>query len=227
MSAYYTTEKIRQLTPYQPGKPIKELQRELGLKHVIKLASNENPWGSGRFALKAAEKALDEMALYPDGAAFELKNELTKYLSVSANQITLGNGSDEIFRLILQAFAQAPCEVICSDYAFAAFPIGALSFGCDIKRAPCPNFTLDVKAIPPLVNAQTRVIYIDNPSNPLGTAISQTELLYLLDNIPPSVLVLLDEAYCEYVDWTSYPKSIPLLSKYPNLIITRTYSKIH
>jgi histidinol-phosphate aminotransferase len=226
-----TTEKIRQLTPYQPGKPIKELQRELGIKSVIKLASNENPLGTSAYVSEAISRTISEVNLYPDGSCFELKETLAKSLSINANQLTIGNGSDEIFRLILQAFAQntndTPTEVICSEYAFAAFPIAALAYGCQIKRVDCPNFVLDIAAIPALVTPQTRVVYIDNPCNPLGSAISHHQLVSLLQKLPSSVLVLLDEAYYDYVAWSDYPRSIPLLAQFPNLIITRTFSKAY
>jgi len=226
-----TTTKIRELAPYQPGKPIKELQRELGITDVIKLASNENPLGPSPKGVAAAQSAVSEAALYPDGSAYLLKSAIAKKLAVHFNQITLGNGSDEIFRLIIQAFSQnttsVPNEVICSEYAFLSFPIAALSYGCEIKRAPCVDFTLSIHNIIPLISPQTRIIYIDNPNNPTGTAISQEELIFLLSSIPSSIIVILDEAYYEYIQWRGYPKSIALLARFQNLIVTRTFSKAY
>lgn len=218
---------VMTLQPYIPGKPIEELQREMGITDVVKMASNENPLGPSALALKAASDALLRIDRYPDGSGHELKRALAKYLSVSSNQITLGNGSDNVLALITHAFVKPDEEVIISEYAFATFTIITHVANAQPIFAPCKEWKHNLAAMAKLVTDKTKLIFIANPNNPTGTYNTEQELLTLLNNVPPSVIVVVDEAYCEYITQADYPNSLKLLDKFPNLIITRTFSKIY
>lgn len=225
---------IRGLTPYQPGKPIEELQRELGLRDVIKLASNENPLGAGSKARAAVEAALAELHLYPDGSGFRLKRALAKQHGVDAGQITLGNGSNEILELLARVFLGPGRAALFSEYAFAVYPIVTQAVGAEARVAPAlpvhgaMPFGHDLGAFRHLLEqGGVRVVFIANPNNPTGTWLSVQEIEDFLDTVPEDVVVVLDEAYYEYMDEALRPDSYRLIDAYPNLILTRTFSKVH
>jgi histidinol-phosphate aminotransferase len=218
---------IRDLIPYQPGKPIEELERELGISDSIKLASNENALGPSPKAIVAATNALLKSHHYPDGACFELKTALGEFLKVDPKLITIGNGSENILELIIKSYLSDDDEAIFSQYAFLTIPLLIKSYGGKIIEVPAKNYGHDVRAMVEAVTEKTRLIFIVNPNNPTGTFISLKDLTYLLKSIPPHIIVVIDEAYYEYVDTPEYPHTASLLSSYPNLIITRTFSKVY
>lgn len=218
---------VQALSPYQPGKPIEELARELGLNpaDIIKLASNENPLGPSEIALAAARKALDELCLYPDGNGFDLKQALAKRLGVGMNQITLGNGSNDVLEIIARSFATPDIEVVYSQYAFAVYPLVTQAIGAKGVAVPAKEWGHDLDAMADAVNERTRLVFVANPNNPTGTVHTSDAIEAFLDRIPEQVLVVLDEAYCEYLTGEGYPDGVTLLDRYPNLIVCRTFSK--
>jgi histidinol-phosphate aminotransferase len=218
---------VQQLVPYKAGKPIEELERELGLTQIIKLASNENPFGAGKKALAAIAAALSELGLYPDGSGFHLKTALANKYALDVEQITLGNGSNEILELIARAFVTPELEVIFSQHAFAVYPIVTQAVGATAVVVPAVNYGHDLDAMLKAVTAKTRVIFVANPNNPTGTLLSQASLEAFIGALPESVICVLDEAYFEFVSHAEPVNSIEWLKKFPNLIITRTFSKAY
>ncbi len=223
---------VRHLQTYQPGKPIEELQRELGIKEVIKLASNENPFGPSPFALAAVQEQLHDLARYPDGNGFILKAALAKKFAVQMNQITLGNGSNDILEFVARGFVQPGDEVIFSQHAFAVYPIVTQAVGGKAVIVPAKNYAHDLPAITKAITPRTRVIFIANPNNPTGTWFDGDALARFLAAVPAHVIVVLDEAYFEYarhpaMNARGYPDGMQYLSRFANLIVTRTFSKAY
>lgn len=219
---------IRHIAPYQPGKPINELRRELGIQDIIKLASNENPLGPSPQAMAAAQQSLAEIALYPDANGFELKTALSTFLQVDTRQITLGNGSDSLFSLIAQAFVAPGQEMIVAQYAFVTYTIIAHSVQAKLVTVPARDWGHDLTAMAQAVTPNTRLIFIANPNNPTGTWVDTETLLQFLTQLPKDVLVVLDEAYYEYAaNQPGYPNGVLLQQQFPNLIVTRTFSKVY
>ncbi|MCK5902896.1 MAG: histidinol-phosphate transaminase [Cocleimonas sp.] len=224
---------IQGLSPYQPGKPIETLERELGIQNSLKLASNENPLGASPSVLKALQGDL-EPAFYPDGNGFILKQALAKKLGVASAQITLGNGSNDILDMIARVFLCQGRAAIFSQYAFAVYPIATQAVGATSQIAPAlpvnhPKraYGHDLEAMLSLITDSTRVIFIANPNNPTGTWLDQTALRAFMDQVPQRIITVIDEAYFEYVDEADYPDTLQWLDHYPNLIVTRTFSKIY
>ncbi len=222
-----TASGINQLVPYVAGKPIDELQRELGLSHIIKLASNENPLGAGKKVLQAIQNALPKLTLYPDGNGFDLKKALSTKFGVDSSQITLGNGSNELLELVARAFLTPGLEVIFSEHAFAVYPIVTQAVGATAVITPALNYGYDLAAIAKKITAKTRLIFIANPNNPTGTLLEQDELEAFIAALPSHCLCVLDEAYCEFASKNQDVSSIAWLKRYSNLIITRTFSKAY
>ena len=219
-------ESILSLSPYQGGKPISELQRELGLDHVVKLASNENPLGPGPKALEAIQLASSEISRYPDGNGFELKRAIAERLSVTADGITLGNGSNDILELVARAYVcQAEDEVVFSQYAFVVYPLVTQALGATAVVTPANDFGHDLDAMLASITDNTKLIFVANPNNPTGTLLSDDAIYAFLSKVPSSVIVVLDQAYIEYLDTTDL--SIGWLNEFDNLIITRTFSKAY
>ncbi|MCA1798020.1 MAG: histidinol-phosphate transaminase [Xanthomonadaceae bacterium] len=218
---------VQKLRPYEPGKPIAELQREFGIDDIIKLASNENPLGPSPKALAAAQAELAGLALYPDGNGFALKRALADKHRIDTSCITLGSGSDHILELIARAFLAPGRSAVMSQYAFAIYAIVSQAAGAELRVAPAKDFGHDLEAVGALVSADTRVVFLANPNNPTGTWFDQDALAGLLATAPPDVLVVVDEAYFEYVDEPSYPDSRALLDAHPNLVVMRTFSKAY
>jgi len=218
---------VQKLIPYKAGKPIEELERELGLAQITKLASNENPLGPGKKALAAIKAALPGLALYPDGSGFMLKQALAGKYAVDARQITLGNGSNEILELVARAFLSPEFEVIFSQHAFAVYPIVTQALGATAVVAPGLNYGHDLDAMLQRVTDKTRLVFIANPNNPTGTLLSQTSLERFIGALPDTCVCVLDEAYFEFVSNAESINSIDWLNKYPNLLITRTFSKAY
>lgn len=218
---------IRGLTPYQTGKPIDELQRELGLTRVSKLASNENPLGCSFDVVSACSDVLEDMARYPDGAGFALKTAISQHFNLGAAGLVLGNGSNDVLELIGRTFAGAGDEVMFAQYGFAVYPITAQAIGATAIQVPAKDYGHDLMAMAAAVTAKTKLIYIANPNNPTGTCFGQSEWDVFMAAVPSSVMVVLDEAYTEYVSREDYPDGLRELVKYPNLIVTRTFSKAY
>lgn len=184
---------VQQLVPYKAGKPIEELERELGLTQVIKLASNENPLGPGKKALAAIQANLPNVALYPDGSGYKLKKALAEKYAVDASQITLGNGSNEVLELVARAFLTPEHDVVFSQHAFAVYPILTQAVGATAIVVPALNFGHDLSAMLQAVTTKTRLVFIANPNNPTGTLLSQESLERFIEALPGSCICVLDE----------------------------------
>lgn len=225
--ATLATPGVSRLQPYQPGKPIEELEREYGVTHAIKLASNENPLGPSPQALAAAQKALADVARYPDGNGFILKKRLAEKHAVATSQITLGNGSNDILEFAARAFAGPEHEIIFSEHAFAVYPIVTCAVGAKAVVTAAVGWGHDLSAMQHAINARTRLVFIANPNNPTGTWLKRVVLKAFLEKVPPHVLVVLDEAYFEYVGEVDYPSAVEWVVEFPNLIVARTFSKAY
>ncbi|KOR29097.1 aspartate aminotransferase [Achromatium sp. WMS2] len=222
-----TAPGIPALAPYLPGKPISELERELGINNSIKLASNENPLGPSPKVPAAISAHLQELARYPDGNGFNLRHALAHKHQVTPECITLGNGSNDVLDIIARTFLYPGAEAIFSQYAFAVYPICTQAVGAKSQIAPACNYGHDLTAMARLVNPNTRVIFIANPNNPTGTWVTTQALKDFLNSLPTHVIVVIDEAYFEYVTNTEYPDTSLWLTALPNLIVTRTFSKAY
>ena len=222
-------EYIHSIAPYLPGKPISELAREIGLDEssIIKLASNENPLGTSPLALEAMEKALNEVMRYPDGNGFELKKALSKKYVVNSDQIILGNGSNDVLELAARVFLKPGTSAVFSQHAFAVYPLVTQATGATGIVVPAKNYDHDIDAMLDAITPDTRIVFIANPNNPTGTFLPAPDVLRFLEHIPRDVLVILDEAYNEYLPDTSRVDTIKWLDIFPNLLITRTFSKIY
>jgi histidinol-phosphate aminotransferase len=220
---------LQTLPVYQPGRPIEEVARELGLDPaaIIKLASNENPLGPSRRALAAMRQALAHVNLYPDGSGFYLKQKLAEKLGVTPAHVILGNGSNEILELLGHALLAPGTEVVVSQYCFAVYPIVTALFGAKLVSVPAEKLGHDLDAMLAAINEKTAIVFVANPNNPTGTAVSKEALADFLDRVPAHVLVALDEAYVEFLK-----EPLDLLSqlrdgKRANLLLMRTFSKIY
>lgn len=217
---------IKETKPYQAGKPIEEVERELGLSNIIKLASNENPLGPSPKAVLAATEAIHDVHLYPDALYFRLREKLSSYTGVDMQNITVGNGSENCLECLIKAYIDDGSEVILDQYAFATIRILAKAYGAKEILIPSKNYRHDVKEMINAVTEKTKIVFVVNPNNPTGTYITHDELVYLLDNVPPDVIVVVDEAYYEYLNKPDYPDTVKLLDQYENLVISRTFSKV-
>jgi histidinol-phosphate aminotransferase len=220
---------IRALQPYLPGKPIPELARELGLDpaRIVKLASNENPLGASPLGLAAAREALTGLARYPDGAGFELKAALCRRLGVRAEQIVLGNGSNDVLDLVARAYLGPGTSAVFSAHAFAVYPIATQSTGAAGIVAPARAHGHDLQAMRAAVRDDTRVVWIANPNNPTGTFLPWADIRAFLRDLPARVAVVLDEAYGEYLPPELRENTVAWLDAHPNLIVSRTFSKAY
>ncbi|NND37618.1 MAG: histidinol-phosphate transaminase [Gammaproteobacteria bacterium] len=224
---------VRGLHPYIPGKPNDELERESGIADSIKLASNENPLGPPAAALEAIRGELEGVALYPDGSGFHLKRSLASKLGVEPDSITLGNGSNEILVLLAETFLDRDVEAIYDQYSFAIYRLAVQATGAIARVAAShapdrfQSRGHDLSAFRALLTESSRVVFIANPNNPTGTWVAHDELHAFMRDVPRETLVVVDEAYGEYVTRDDYPDTIPWLAEFPNLVILRTFSKIY
>ena len=219
---------IRAIAPYQPGKPISELERELGISGIVKLASNENPLGASPQAVAAAHAALDEIGLYPDGNGFALKDALVKRYGVAHDQVVLGNGSNDLLELAARAFLAVGDKAVYSDHAFAVYALATQAVGATGVSVAARNFGHDLEAMRAAAVAQgAKMIFIANPNNPTGTFLPGDALHKFLRVLPANILVVLDEAYNEYLPEVCRYDSVVWLKEFPNLIISRTFSKAY
>lgn len=216
---------VQHLNPYLPGKPAEELEREMGLTGIVKLASNENPLGPSPKALAAMQQNMTGLALYPDSGGYRLKKAIAEHYALAMEQVTLGNGSNDVLELLARAFLTADDEVIYSEYAFVVYPLVTQAVGAKAVVTAANAWGHDLNAMREAISDKTKMIFIANPNNPTGTWLSETELSAFLDAVPEHVLVVLDEAYTEYVRQEGFPNGLELLTRFPNLIVTRTFSK--
>lgn len=225
---------VQALHPYQPGKPIEELERELGISNILKLASNENPLGASPQAQAALTAALKTLELYPDGSGYQLKQAIAEKFGLHSDQITLGNGSNDVLELITRAFLDNQRAAVISEHAFAVYQIVTQAVGAELQIAkanPADHQTMpyghNLANLAAKITDKTRVVFIANPNNPTGTWLSTTALHSFLQRVPSDVIVVLDEAYTEYVQEVEFPNALTWLEEFPNLIVTRTFSKIY
>lgn len=218
---------VQGLQPYQPGKPIEELQRELGLAEVIKLASNENPLGVSPKVKAALAKSIDQLSLYPDGAAFALKEALAAKLGVDPDQIVTGNGSNDLLDLIGLCFLHSATSAVYSQYAFVVYPIMVKYLGARAIEVPAREWGHDLEAMAAAIAEDTRIVFIANPNNPTGTWVGHAAMQRFLQTVRQDVVVVLDEAYTEYDEGGDCVNSLALLREFPNLVVVRTFSKAY
>ena len=218
---------IANLQPYQPGKPIDELTRELGITDIVKLASNENPRGPGAGVQAALAKEATGLSRYPDGSGFYLRTALVEHLGVTPDQLTLGNGSNDVLDLITRVTVEPGCEAIIAEHSFVVYRLAVAYVGGRLVEVPARDYGTDLEGMLAAITPQTRTIFIANPNNPTGTWVTEAALVAFLEQVPPEVWVVLDEAYFEFSTDPDYPDGIALQKRFPNVIVTRTFSKIH
>ena len=221
-------EQIMGISPYSPGKPIEEVKREYNLTDIIKLASNENPFGPTPKVKSVIINELDQLALYPDGAAFELREAISQHYNVSPDRLIFGNGSDEIISMICRAFLKPGDSSVMADITFSEYITYVTVEGAKAVQVPLAEGAVhDLEAMLAAIDETTRIVWICNPNNPTGTYVSEQDLIRFLERVPENVLVVVDEAYYEYVTAVDYPQTLKLLDRFPNLIVLRTFSKIY
>jgi histidinol-phosphate aminotransferase len=220
---------VQKLSPYVPGKPVDELARELDLDpaSIVKLASNENPLGPSPKVLEAISAELAELTRYPDGNGFALKRQLAAHCGVALNQVTLGNGSNDILELVARAYLAPGLNAVFSEHAFAVYPIATQAVGAQGRAVPAKDYGHDLDGMLAAIDENTRVIFVANPNNPTGTWFGPQALSDFLARVPERVLVVLDEAYIEYAEGDELPDGLEYLSRYPNLLVSRTFSKAY
>ncbi|MBI3593411.1 MAG: histidinol-phosphate transaminase [Nitrospirae bacterium] len=221
------SEKIRKIAPYKAGKPIEELEREMGISGIVKLASNENPLGPSPLALKAIDRFKKTIFRYPDGNGYDLTQKLAEQLKVSPDQIALANGSNEIIELLTRAFLLPDDEVIMADLTFSLYRIMSEAARAEVVTVPLIRYRHDLNGMAAKINDRTRMIFICNPNNPTGTLLHPHEIKEFIQKVPSDTVVVLDHAYEEYVSDPTYSNMIEEIRHYENLIILRTFSKLY
>jgi len=221
------TESIEQITPYVAGKPIEELERELGIRDVLKLASNENPLGPSPVALERVKSVLPRVHLYPDAAAHELRTKLANRLDVPVDEVIVGNGSNELIELVIRTFASPDDEAIISEGTFVVYKMALLAQNVPFREVLLEGIDYDLPAIADAIGEHTKVVILANPNNPTGRAYGRTAWEQFLARVPENVIVLADEAYIEYANPDTFPNALEYRRRHPRLVVTRTFSKIH
>jgi histidinol-phosphate aminotransferase len=220
-------ETLFKVQPYIPGRPIEEVQREYGLKSVIKLASNENPYRPSPNVLKAMQKAIRNVNRYPDSGGYYLREALAKRLKVANGEFIFTNGSDELITLPVRAFVREGDEVVMAMPSFLIYTIASQIAGAIIRAVPLKNFRYDLAAMKQAITPKTKIVFLGNPDNPAGDYFTQKEIETFLDGLRKDLLIFIDEAYHEYVTAEDYVDSIGLTKRYPNIIVARTFSKMY
>lgn len=215
------------MSVYQPGKPIEQVKRELGLQDVVKLASNENPLGASPQAVKAIEEALKDVRLYPDNDCYDLTRALQRHVGTSEDCLIVGRGSDEVIHLIGLAFVNPGEEVIMADPAFALHESTAIVMDAIPVMVPIRDYKHDLRAMREAITPRTKLVFIANPHNPTGTIVTAEEVERFMDGLPDGLLVAFDEAYREYVTSDDYPDSLQYVKEGRNVVVLRTFSKIY
>ncbi|MBW7458489.1 histidinol-phosphate transaminase [Paenibacillus sepulcri] len=220
-------QSIVNLPVYQPGKPIEEVKRELGLTEVIKLASNENPFGCSEHAKAAIQDELANISIYPDSFSTALTGAVADYLQVERNQLIFGAGSDEVILMLARAYLSPGDETIMADETFPQYKHNTVIEGGTAIEVPLKDGTHDLPAMLAKITDRTKIIWICNPNNPTGTINNEDELAHFVSQVPKNIIIALDEAYFEYVTNAEYPNSLELLRGHENIIILRTFSKVY
>ena len=217
---------VRAISPYQPGKPITELAREMGIpvEKIVKLASNENPLGMSPMAKRAVEAAINGIERYPD--QFDLIKAVAERCGVAQNQVVLGNGSNDVLDLIARVFLAPGRSAVFAQHAFAVYPLATLSTGAELISTPAKNYGHDLNAMRAAIRPDTRIAWIANPNNPTGNFLPYPEVRAFLETVPPDVVVVLDEAYNDYLAPAERVDTAAWIKNFPNLVVTRTFSKI-
>ncbi|MDG5787588.1 histidinol-phosphate transaminase [Evansella sp. AB-P1] len=215
------------LVPYQPGKPIEEVKRELGLKEVIKLASNENPYGCSPKVKEMIAKSLEDLAIYPDGYARQLRERVAAQIGVKETELLFGNGSDEVILILCRSILTGEDNIVTATPTFPQYRHNAVIEGTEVREVPLVNGVHDLEGMLEAIDDKTKMVFVCNPNNPSGTYVGEEAFLSFLKKVPEDVLVISDEAYYEYVAAEDYPDTIPLLKEYKNLVILRTFSKAY
>jgi histidinol-phosphate aminotransferase len=218
---------IETIQPYQGGKPIEEVQRELGISDIIKLASNENPLGPSPLAMDAIQGAAAQVNLYPDGNAYYLKQDLAAHWDVTPENLILGNGSNEVLQMVGETYISSDNEVVYSESAFIVYMLVAKIFGATSVVTPMRGYNQELEAMADAITERTKAVFVANPNNPTGTMVTSDETQRFMARVPDHVLVIFDEAYYEYVDRADYPQTLPYVHEGRNVLITRTFSKIY
>ena len=218
---------IDDLSPYEPGKPIEDLERELGIENAIKLASNENPMGPSPKIFDSIEDVLKETHRYPDGNATRLKSTIARKFNVTDNQVTIGNGSNDIIEFVARIFLSRNDSAIYSEHAFAVYPLVVKAVGAKGIEVPAKNFSHDLDLMLESIEESTKLIFIANPNNPTGSFIEYDELIKFIEKVPEHIIVLLDQAYFDYSSFETKDMEFDDLSKFPNLIMSRSFSKAY
>jgi histidinol-phosphate aminotransferase len=220
-------QQLVSLKPYQPGKPIEEVKAQYGLEKIVKLASNENPFGTSSLAKEAIKSCVEEAALYPDGYSVQLREKLAFHLNVSPSQLIFGNGSDEIIQILCRALLSPSTNTVMATPTFPQYKHNAIIEGTEIREVELIDGNHDLEGMLKQIDEQTRIVWVCSPNNPTGTHINKEALLSFIDQVPKTTLVVLDEAYYEYVVADDFLETVPLLDHYPNIMILRTFSKIY
>ncbi|UCZ54786.1 histidinol-phosphate transaminase [Bacillus shivajii] len=220
-------ETMLDLVPYQPGKPIEEVKRELGLEEVVKLASNENPYGCSPKVKETIEKSFQDLAIYPDGYARQLRESVAEKLEVNVTQLIFGNGSDEVILILCRSILSKNDNIVTATPTFPQYRHNAVIEGTEVKEVPLVDGVHDLDAMLDAIDENTKMVFVCNPNNPTGTYVNEEQFKAFIEKVPEDVFVISDEAYFEYVEAKDYPETLPLLKQYPNLIILRTFSKAY
>lgn len=218
---------IERLIPYVPGKPVEELEREMGIKNAVKLASNENPLGPSPKGIQLMKKYINQLHRYPEGGCYYLAERLAQKLNVSIDNLLFGNGSNEVLEIIGRTFYEHGDEIVFSQYAFIVYKLVAQALGSVYHEVPAKLLAHDLESMLNYVHPKTKLVYLANPNNPTGTMFTKKEFENFMKRVPENTLVVLDEAYSEYVEDKNFPNGISYLKKYKNLIVVRTFSKIY
>jgi histidinol-phosphate aminotransferase len=220
-------EQILNLPPYQPGKSTASVKREYGLEKIVKLASNENPYGCSELVVEALQNSVQSLEIYPDGNATLLREAVSKHLQVNPNQLIFGNGSDNIIQIISRSLLTPGTNTVMATPSFSQYKHNAIIEGAEIREIPLINGEHDLDGMIKAIDAQTKVVWVCTPNNPSGVYISGSRLVSFIEQVPENVLVVFDEAYFEYVTAEDFIDSVKLVEKYSNLIVLRTFSKIY
>ncbi|MEZ4273279.1 MAG: histidinol-phosphate transaminase, partial [Myxococcota bacterium] len=215
------------LMPYVPGKPVSETERELGIEGVIKLASNENPLGPSPKAKHAISQALGGMSDYPDGGAFYLKATLAERLNVKPANLIIGNGTNEIIEMLIRTFVRPDEHMVYAQTSFVIYKLCAQAAGREVREVPLRDMCFDLPAMAKVMDERTKLVFIANPNNPTGTYVNRAQVEAFLQEVPPHVLVVLDEAYFEYAQAEDYPNGLDYLGQRERLVVMRTFSKCY
>lgn len=219
---------VKNIKPYKPGKPIEEVIKELGLSgDILKLASNENPLGASPHAVKAMSEKIDDSFLYPDDNCYYLKQRLSQKSNIPVSNVIVGSGSVELIELIFKAYVNPGDQVIMSEPSFIMYKIACQIFGGERVAIPLREYKHNIEAMIERINSKTKIIIVDNPINPTGTIIKKTEMDHFVRTVPANVILVIDEAYHEYIKEDDYPHGLDYLKKHQNIIVLGTFSKIY